>query len=122
MSPEERETEADRRASAALAARVTAAQRRHRRMSHEEARLHGMASLRLLVANFNGCHETFLDAFTARELLKLHEAHQRCIWDFPPDQWAPRQVFEALRGIVPQWDPVTEAPKYDPKNRKKGKR
>lgn len=64
----------------------------------------GMEELRLLVKNFNGCAESFLDRFSAEELITLHRISQQSDWDFQPDRWEERQVQEALQGIVPIWD------------------
>lgn len=64
----------------------------------------GMEELRLLVKNFNGCAESFLDRFSVEELITLHRIHQQSDWDIQPDHWEEQQVREALQGIVPSWD------------------
>jgi hypothetical protein len=57
--------------------------------------------LRRLVAVMNCCNESFLQRFTIDELVRVFSAHQRCEWDFYPDQWTEAQVQQALRGEVP---------------------
>ena len=69
-----------------------------------EVKLTGMEQLRQAVAGLNNCNETFLEVFSAEELLMLHRAWCASAWMFYPDEWASRQVFDALRGIVPDWD------------------
>lgn len=64
----------------------------------------GADELRLIVCNMDCSREGFLDQFTAEQLVTLYRAHLACGWDFLPDSWTPRQVREALRGIVPMWD------------------
>jgi hypothetical protein len=66
----------------------------------------GIEQLRKLVGIFNRCNESFLDPFTPEQLLKLYAAHVASEWDFYPDQWAARQVREALRGVTPKWREV----------------
>lgn len=65
----------------------------------------GMDELRGLVAAFSSVRESFLDAFQSHDLLKLYRAMRASRWDVYPDDWEPRQVLEALRGIAPEWDP-----------------
>ncbi len=72
----------------------------------------GIEHLRAVVAAFNNCRESFLDPFTPEQLLKLHDAWTATAWDFRPDQWSERQVREALRGVVPQWNAGGEEPVY----------
>lgn len=71
----------------------------------------GIETIRQAVTLFNDCSETFNQQFTATELLQLAAAHQASDFDFYPDQWTERQIKEALRGIVPQWDD-NEQPSY----------
>jgi hypothetical protein len=52
----------------------------------------------------NGCRESFLDRFTALQLLKLHEMWVASEWDIRPDEWSAVQVRRALRGKVPTWN------------------
>ncbi len=73
----------------------------------------GVEELRLIVRNLNNCRESFLDPFTIEQLLALHRAWMSADWDFPPDQWQPEQVAQALRGITPRWD-EDERPEYAP--------
>jgi hypothetical protein len=63
----------------------------------------GVEELRLIVGNLNCCREEFIDKFTAQELVSLGLAHLRGEWDFFIDQWDPRQIQEALKGIPPCW-------------------
>jgi hypothetical protein len=76
----------------------------------------GIDELRMCVDALNGCREDFLaavrDPFSAEDLLKIWRAWRASEWDFYPDQWTPRQVREALRGIAPRWDKDTEKPVY----------
>ncbi len=71
----------------------------------------GMEELRLLVNNFNYAPKEFNDRFTAEQLLQIQRMWWVSDWDVFPDQWDERQVQEALKGIVPQWDD-DGAPKY----------
>lgn len=64
----------------------------------------GATLLRLIVRNLGDCRESFLDRFTAIELVKIGLCHLACGWDKPPDQWEEKQVEQALRGKVPRWD------------------
>ena len=64
----------------------------------------GADELRLIVRNMDSCPEWFLDRYTTEQLVTLFRAQLACGWDWMPHQWAPRQVREALCGIVPQWD------------------
>lgn len=73
----------------------------------------GAEFLRLLVQNLNACNETFLDPFTAEQLIQIGRMHLTSPWDFSPDQWTNRQVREALKGIAPHWT-EGERPYYGP--------
>ena len=64
----------------------------------------GADLLRLIVKNLDDCRESFLDRFTAIQLVKIGLVHLACGWDILPDQWEERQIREALRGKVPRWD------------------
>jgi hypothetical protein len=75
-------------------------------------RLSGVEIIRLVVRNLDDCRESFLQRFTAIQLLKIGIAHLACGWDFPPDQWEERQIQEALRGKIPRWDSDSK-PLYD---------
>lgn len=59
--------------------------------------------LRLMVRNMGDVREDFNDRFTLAELVAIYRAHLLAEWDLSPDQWSPRQVQEAIRGIVPRW-------------------
>lgn len=50
-----------------------------------------------------GMRESFNDLFTIAQLVNLWRALHLCEWDISPDEWSPRQVNEALCGIVPQF-------------------
>lgn len=63
----------------------------------------GADELRLIVRNIDATRESFLERFTAEELLQLFRMQLASGWDFYPDQWTARQVAEALRGVVPTW-------------------
>ena len=71
----------------------------------------GMEELRASVHGLNYCKETFLNRFTAEELLVICRMWAQAEWDFFPDEWEERQVQEALQGIVPRWDD-SERPMY----------
>ncbi len=64
--------------------------------------------------NANCCNESFNQRWTLEQLVQIHRVFRRCGWDIYPDAWTPRQVREALAGVAPQWDEVTERPVYDP--------
>jgi hypothetical protein len=76
----------------------------------QAARL-GCDLLRLVVRNMDSDSETFNQRFTAEQLLQIGRMHLDSEWELPPSHWAPRQVREALRGIVPTWDD-RERPTY----------
>lgn len=67
--------------------------------------------LRLMVQNFNSVNETFNTRFSMLELLAIHRAWMLSEWDIFPDNWTPRQIKEALKGLPPQWD-NDEKPNY----------
>jgi hypothetical protein len=70
-------------------------------------------AMREMVAAFDQCRESFNERFTLPELVRIWDAWNQCGWTFYPDQWADRQVREALRGIAPNWG-ADERPKFDP--------
>lgn len=74
----------------------------------------GIDFLRSLVANFNDCNEDFVARFTVSQLVMLRRAWLASGFDIYPDAWSHKQVQEALRGWVPQWDdkerPIYNAP------------
>lgn len=72
----------------------------------------GIENLRAMVALFNWCRESFLDQFSVEQLCALYRAYLASGWTILPDQWTPRQVADALRGVVPQWDD-NEQPVYN---------
>ncbi len=78
----------------------------------EYDKLTGIERLRRAVSTFNAVNETFNDQFTAEELLLIHRMYCLADWDLYPDEWAPRQVAEALRGKAPRWDDQ-ERPVYE---------
>lgn len=63
----------------------------------------GMELVRYAVRLLDGCNETFNDSLTAEDAIKVADAMQRCAWDITPDRWEPKQVREALAGIVPEF-------------------
>jgi hypothetical protein len=70
----------------------------------------GIDQLRFAVRLFDNCNETFNQQFTAEELLTLWRMYRECGWDIPPDDWAPRQIREALeKNIVPQFQRADRA-------------
>lgn len=64
----------------------------------------GIEQLRAVVKAFGDVNESFVQRFSVSQLIRLHEAWLLCDWDFSPDTWTERQVKEAMRGTVPQWD------------------
>lgn len=75
--------------------------------------LTGAQKLRQAVNLINNCQESFLDQYTAEQLLALYVAYKRSGWDITPDQWTERQVIEALwLDKAPCWD-EDENPVYD---------
>lgn len=67
--------------------------------------VYGISDLRRAVNLFNNCREDFNQQFDdPADLLKLWHAFSICGWDITPDQWEPRQIYEALKGIAPRWD------------------
>lgn len=70
----------------------------------EETKPRGIDTLRDAVKALNACSETFLDPFTPEQLLAICKVWKECEWDFYPDEWEPRQIREAIRGIVPRWN------------------
>ncbi len=71
----------------------------------------GIEELRTIVGAMDQCRESFMDPFTAEEIVKIWRAWRACEFDIYPDQWSKRQVKEALRGIVPRFD-SNEKPVY----------
>jgi hypothetical protein len=73
----------------------------------------GIDQLRSAVRLFDNCNESFNQRFTGEELLTLWRMYRECGWDIPPDDWAPRQIEEALEhNAPPRWDD-SERPLYD---------
>jgi hypothetical protein len=64
----------------------------------------GADELRLIVKNMGNCRESFLQAYSAEQLLMLFRMQLASGWDFYPDQWTHGQVAAALRGVAPTWD------------------
>jgi hypothetical protein len=82
----------------------------------ERDAMSAIEDLRGVVRLFDGCREGFNERFSAPQLIKLWRAYKASDWDYAPDQWTPRQVREALRGIPPQWDEDCK-PKHTPRKR-----
>lgn len=76
----------------------------------------GIAQLRAAVVALGHVRESFLQRFSAAELLKINAAWLASEWDFYPDAWTERQIREALRGVAPRWD-AAERPVYTPRAR-----
>ncbi len=73
-------------------------------MPKNETGMTGAEELRAAVKALSHCNETFLDEFTAEQLLKLWRAWRACGWDYFPDQWTREQVRAAIyRGVVPEF-------------------
>ena len=68
------------------------------------AAVNGIDELRAAVRHFGNCTETFLQQFTAEELIAIRRAWVASGWDFSPDRWETWQVDDALAGHAPQWD------------------
>lgn len=66
--------------------------------------LTGAEKLRRAVLALGSCRESFLEQYSATQLLAIHRAWALSDWDYPPDVWERKQVRQALRGVVPQWD------------------
>jgi hypothetical protein len=64
----------------------------------------GAEVLRGAVRAFGHCRESFLDHYSAVELLALYDAWQRSEWGILPDEWEGRQVEEAIEGRAPCWE------------------
>lgn len=62
-----------------------------------------MDMLRDMVSAFDRCDESFLDDKTIPQLINIYNCWMRCGWDIFPDNWEPKQVREAMRGICPNW-------------------
>jgi hypothetical protein len=68
--------------------------------------------LRRLISWCNCQSESFLEAFTLPQLVKLYNAHQLCAWDFPPDRWNQKQIKAVInRGEVPDWEDINKPKK-----------
>jgi hypothetical protein len=66
--------------------------------------LSGIDQLRTAVKAFAHCKEDFLYQFTAEELIKLWRVSRQCDMDLYPDQWAKRQVTQAIKyRVIPRW-------------------
>lgn len=66
--------------------------------------VYGIDRLRAAVRAFSSCSETFLQSWTASELLQIHRAWTRAEWDNCPDTWEEWQLNDAIAGYVPEWD------------------
>lgn len=60
--------------------------------------------LRHMVQSFDRCNESFNDDKTIPQLINIYNCWMRCGWDIYPDEWEPKQVREAMRGICPDWN------------------
>jgi len=81
-------------------------------MTHENES--GIELLRRVVKLFDYCNETFNSKYTPEELIKLAKVCWESGWDFFPDQYTKRQLYEALTyGRAPKWDD-NEKPIYEP--------
>lgn len=58
----------------------------------------GADDLRRATTMANACDESFLDRFTAEEIIALYRALQRSEWDVYPDKWSQGEVRAALAG------------------------
>lgn len=66
--------------------------------------LTGAEEMRSAVRLFDSCSESFLDRFTAEQLILIWRAWHASEWDVRPDLWSERQVQAALKGVAPRWD------------------
>ena len=73
----------------------------------------GVDRLRAVVRMCDACNESFVQRFTAAQLVTIWFAYLLCDWDYTPDMWHDRQVKRALGGIVPEWDGDSSTPSYD---------
>lgn len=65
----------------------------------------GIDELRSAVQAFDYCEETFLQQFSAEDLLKIRRVWKKCDWDLFPDQWTNQQTEEAIKdGKVPDFE------------------
>lgn len=53
---------------------------------------------------FSYCSDSFNEQYSAAQLLALWRVYNENECAVFPDQWAPRQVAEALEGRAPKWD------------------
>lgn len=73
----------------------------------------GIDKLRKVVNLLNQCNETFNQKFTVEELIKLADICFNSNYDFLPDQYTGRQLYEAIKyNRTPTWD-SKENPTYD---------
>lgn len=80
----------------------------------------GMEQLRAMMGGLNNCQESFLDRYKIPQLIKIYRMWLKSAWDFAPDTWTERQLREALKGIVPNWND-DEKPIYIKRVRSKPK-
>lgn len=66
--------------------------------------LTGAEEMRSAVRLFDSCSESFLDRFTAEQLILIWRAWHASDWDVRPDLWSERQVQASLNGAAPRWD------------------
>lgn len=65
----------------------------------------GIEEIREAATAFGYNKDAFNMSFTAEELLLIFRAWKASKYDIFPDQWEDQQVDEALKGIVPAWEP-----------------
>jgi len=82
------------------------------RVYDDEDALAGVELIRAIADMSRWTSEDFWAGKTAEQVIAIGRAHRASEWDFLPDQWSPRQVEEALEGIVPRWGGEDERPLY----------
>lgn len=63
----------------------------------------GAALIRATVRILDACPEAWTCDYTAAELCAIAAAYLAASWDYLPHTWEPRQVREAIAGVVPRW-------------------
>jgi len=82
------------------------------RVYDDEDALAGVELIRAIADMSRWTSEDFWAGMSVEAVIAIGRAHRDSEWDFLPDQWAPRQVEEALEGIVPRWGGEDERPLY----------
>jgi len=75
--------------------------------------LAGVELVRAIADMSRWVSEDFWSGMSVEQVIAIGRAHRDSEWDFLPDQWSPRQVEEALAGIVPRWGGDDERPVYE---------